>query len=838
MTFLDDPNLTAYALGELEGGEKAAMEARLADDPDARRHVAEIRVLASSLERELRAQPSPLTDARRAAIDRALRIEEDGGAMGAWRGPIPWRQAAALTSVAALVALAVGVTTLRRQEVSSPLERAPIAQGSRPAPSGLDAFQGFTRTGEVSSVATKSAPPQPSPMRAEALHVAGSELQESIAPQSTASDAVRHFEREDRHAVELAKANEVRILTLTAGAASAPAAAVASESRDLGGAAAPLDNLTFSLPGAWDGRSRLDSKPSFETLVEVDALRDREEAVRKSSAAGGGAAAFREIGSADSFGLGFGLGRGDRAQSGERRDLSDLGRATVVYKFDDIESALRGGRAPSPGNESYAPIVDNPFVRVSDEPLSTFSVDVDTASYANVRRFLTQGQLPPRDAVRIEELVNSFTYDGATPSGTDPIGVAVELAECPWNPRSRLAHITIRGRVVPPESRKPMNLVFLVDVSGSMAPENRLPLVQQGLRLLLDELTEDDSVSIVTYASTTRVVLPSTNASDRASIKAALDSLHAGGSTNGGSGIELAYEEAARHFRRDGVNRILLMTDGDFNVGVTDRTQLQRLIEEKAKGGVFLSVLGFGMGNVKDDTMEMLADKGNGNYAYIDSLREARRVLVDQMQSTLVAVAKDVKVQIEFNPARVLGYRLIGYENRRLASRDFHDDRKDAGEIGAGHCVTALYEIVPTGTPDAAEAAADAGTPKLKYRKSEPAPPPAVRPQVDLDTTARELLTLQVRYKEPEGSSSRLLEQVLWDSPTPLAKASEDFRFAAAVASFGMLLRGSPYRGLSTFESVLELAEGAKGKDPLGYRREFIDLVVRARSLSRSAAGK
>ncbi len=461
--------------------------------------------------------------------------------------------------------------------------------------------------------------------------------------------------------------------------------------------------------------------------------------------------------------------------------------------------------------EAYDRVVDNPFLQVAHNPLSTFSIDVDTAAYANLRRFLAGGMRPPKDAVRIEELVNYFAYDYPGPSGKDPFSTQVEIAQAPWNLEHRLVRVGLKGREIPQDKRPPSNLVFLIDVSGSMQPANKLPLIKRSLPLLVEQLTENDRVAMVVYAGASGLVLPSTACDQKAKILAALENLEAGGSTNGGAGVQLAYDTAVANFIKGGTNRVILATDGDFNIGVTNQGDLVRLIEERAKGGVFLSVLGFGMGNLKDSTLEKLADQGNGNYAYVDTLQEARRVLVEQMGATLITIAKDVKIQVEFNPSTVGAYRLIGYENRLLRAEDFNDDSKDAGEVGAGHTVTALYEVVPPGKEGTLP-----GVDALKYQK-----PVQVAPE----SKSAELLTVKLRYKEPEGQTSKLLQLAVSDRKSAWTTASRDFKFASAVAAFGMILRDSPYRGNATFGSVLELATKGKGTDKGGYRAEFIELV-------------
>jgi Ca-activated chloride channel homolog len=474
--------------------------------------------------------------------------------------------------------------------------------------------------------------------------------------------------------------------------------------------------------------------------------------------------------------------------------------------------------APEFDTEAYAPVVEHGFVSATDAPLSTFSIDVDTASYSNVRRFLRQGQLPPSGAVRIEELINYFPFAYAEPAGDAPFSVTTEVSKAPWNERHRLLHVGIQGKRIDDSKLPPRNLVFLLDVSGSMQDENKLPLLQRSLASLTETLGPDDRIAIAVYAGASGLVLPPTSGADHARILEALDRLEAGGSTNGAEGIELAYRVASDMARSGGINRVILATDGDFNVGVTSQSELLSLIEEKRKSGVFLSVLGFGMGNYKDSTLELLADKGNGNYAYIDSLSEARKVLVKEGGATLLTIAKDVKLQVEFNPAKVAAYRLIGYENRRLEDRDFNDDRKDAGELGAGHSVTALYEIVPPGVPiDLTRVDA------LKYQSAS-APNGA---------HGGELCSIKLRYKAPSAEQSRLLERAVLDTGRRLDQTTSDFRFSAAVAVFGMVLGESPSRGSSSFALARELAAGSSMPDPEGYRREFASLVDTAAQLKR-----
>ncbi|HEV3339771.1 MAG TPA: von Willebrand factor type A domain-containing protein [Pirellulales bacterium] len=513
------------------------------------------------------------------------------------------------------------------------------------------------------------------------------------------------------------------------------------------------------------------------------------------------------------------MGGGMKAGGMGGADPSAMARAPQ----QGVEAYTGYGAIALQNAESYPTLVENLFRKSTEHPLSTFSIDVDTASYTNVRRFLNSRAMPPRDAVRVEELINYFQYHYPQPDGDVPFSVTTDVADCPWQAQHRLLRIGLKGREIPADERPAGNLVFLLDVSGSMDAPNKLPLVKEAMYLLVDKLTENDRVAIVVYAGNSGLVLPPTNGQNKETIRAAISQLVASGSTNGGQGLQMAYDTALAHFIKGGTNRVILATDGDFNVGVVDQNDLVRLIEEKAKSGVFLSALGFGIGNLKDGTLEKLADKGNGNYAYIDTLGEARRVLVEQLSGTLVTIAKDVKLQIEFNPAQAAEYRLIGYEDRLMPQQDFHDDRKDAGEIGAGHSVTALYEIVPAATVFGKEA----GVEPLKYQRSENA-----NPNFTAAAATGELATIKLRYKEPDGQQSRLIERAVADRRPQRAEASRDMNFAAAVAAFGMLLRDSPYRGEASYQQVLSLAEQGLSGDPNGYRSEFVQLVRQAREIS------
>lgn len=463
--------------------------------------------------------------------------------------------------------------------------------------------------------------------------------------------------------------------------------------------------------------------------------------------------------------------------------------------------------------EQYQKIESSPVQAVAQQPVSTFSIDVDTGAYANVRRFLNDGSLPPKDAVRLEELVNYFPYAYPKPDGDVPFSVATELATTPWNPETRLLRVAIKAADLSAAELPPANLVFLVDVSGSMDRREGLPMVQSTLKLLVDQLRPQDRVALVTYAGNASVVLESTAGSEKAKIRTAIDQLTAGGSTAGESGIQLAYQEAQKGLLKDGINRILLATDGDFNVGISDFETLKQLAADKRKTGVSLTTLGFGTDNYNEQLMEQLADAGDGNYAYIDNLREARKVLVDQLSSTLAVVAKDVKIQVEFNPAEVSEYRLLGYENRALKREDFSNDKVDAGEIGAGHTVTALYEVVPVGAKGWLE--------PLRYTQANEKP-----------GKAGEIAWLRLRYKAPEGGASQLVERPIGKGQaTPINQASEDLRFAAAVAAFAQQLGDAKYTGDFSLADSARLARGAKGEDPFGLRGEFVQLVELAQSL-------
>lgn len=471
--------------------------------------------------------------------------------------------------------------------------------------------------------------------------------------------------------------------------------------------------------------------------------------------------------------------------------------------------------------EEYDRIRENGFLRVLDHPLSTFSIDVDTASYSNVRRFIQGGRMPPVDAVRIEEMINYFTYSYPQPDGGDPFAVITEISECPWNRRHRLVHIGLQGKRLEIHETEGSNLVFLIDTSGSMSPRNKLPLLIQSLELLLEGLGPQDRVAIVTYAGSAGLVLPSTPADGRGKyrMRSALDRLRAGGTTAGGAGIDLAYRVADQHFIPEGNNRVILATDGDFNVGISSTAALVRLIEKKREAGIYLTICGLGMGNLKDGRMEQISNAGNGNYFYIDTIREAKKVFGTEMRANLFTIAKDVKIQIEFNPVEVSAYRLVGYENRLLAPEDFRDDTKDAGELGAGHTVTALYEIIPAGADDDEIP----GVGPLRYQAG----------RIPSDAAgAEDILLVKLRYKPPESRTSKLMEIPVEDRRVSLDQTSDNFRFSAAVAGFGMLLRQSAYRGDLTYADVMDLARGSLGAEPDDLREELVFLVERCARMS------
>lgn len=491
-----------------------------------------------------------------------------------------------------------------------------------------------------------------------------------------------------------------------------------------------------------------------------------------------------------------------------------------AYKSKAYSNAQGYYNSPVADDESYKPITDNGFSNAKDNPLSTFSVDVDAASYSNVRRFINNGQMPPADAVRVEEMINYFKYNLPGPTNGDPVAIHTELSSAPWNAKHLLVRIGLKARTIDMDKLPPSNLVFLLDVSGSMGEPNKLSLVKSSMKMLVDQLRPQDRVAIVTYSGEVGLKLPATSGSEKQKIKDAIDELYASGSTAGGAGIKMAYRIARENYMKNGNNRIIMCTDGDFNVGDSSDGDMETLITKERSSNVPITIMGFGMGNLKDSKMETLADKGNGNYAYIDNITEARKTLITEFGGTMFTVAKDVKLQVEFNPTKVQAYRLVGYEDRLLAKEDFNNDKKDAGDMGSGHTVTAFYEIVPIGVKDDYSSSVD----PLKYQKTTNSPATG--------SYSDELMTVKFRYKQPNTDVSKMSLVTVQNKPVAFGSTSVDFRFASAVAEFGMMLRGSEFKQGSSFDQAIVIARGARGNDEDGYRSEFVRLVESAKSLA------
>lgn len=767
----DSPELTAYALGALPEAEMRRISEVVAADPVLTAEVEEIRRCSRVLAEALGAEASlELTEAQREAIRAGVPApdgaESTGIPDGSGRGPGWWWRWILMPACGAGLA---GAAALVLALVFWP----------RP-PGGSEAVDDGLRYGPMPQAPSVAAGPVDAPA---VLPPVARPTRMSDSSPASAPESVP----------------EIRTKTSGGGRREAP-----SQTRGGAGAPAPANNATVVAGGT----ERSDRLRGDTSLTAADPA---------------GASQPEGVGSPHGMEPALMRRYGLRSREGAEVGAAPpgVGAGGQVEPRDQME-VLRSTVRPLPGiafggGEAYAAVVENPFRQVNEARLSTFGIDVDTASYANIRRFLREGAWPPPDAVRLEEMINYFRYTRLKPAAGKPVTAQVDATECPWKPGNRLVRISVGARGMPEGERPMANLVFLVDVSGSMQPENKLPLVQRSLRMLADRLRASDRVSIVTYAGAARVVLEPTLGSDKARLHGAIDGLRADGSTHGSAGIRLAYGLARTNLVEGGVNRVILCTDGDFNVGMTSRDSLLQLIEEEARTGVFLTVLGYGMGNYKDATMELLADRGNGAYAYIDSFREAQKVLTEELESTLVTVAKDVKLQVEFNPARVASWRLLGYENRVLANREFNDDRKDAGDMGAGQTVTALYEVVPV-------EGQEPGVDPLRY-----AARPAVAEAAPMHPD--EFVFVKLRYKLPDEDRSVLLEYPVKADPVPWDRADGDFRFASAVAGFGMLLKDSPHRGNLTYESVLGLAERAIGDDREGYRSEFVDLVRRARQL-------
>ena len=793
----DDPILTTYALGELHDPEAhARVKAAVAADPQLQSVVAEIQSTAAKLNAALADEPAPAnpgtlkTPAKRpgehlsasARAGRIARFEREAPGLrgiGRDRGSRAHYGAygAALAACLALVGLTVFKNVADRFE--EPEIRSDLVEVEPLNPEDLK----FRSPAAEALAARIQAEEAEDAAREEAIMSELASLDLAGGPQEASVDPLAAL---DRLMLAPDPPPIGRDISEGSVAANLPDAGIQYD-LPAGIAVARVAPKKPEKPAAEEAMERFTLTP-FEVEIAAD---------------GSG-----YVGSSTLAGNRFGA---DLAQ-----DISAVELGGVIGRY---EAPI----AERISHESYDRLQERGFVSPRAEPLSTFSIDVDTASYANVRRLLTEGRNPPAGAVRIEELLNYFSYDHAAPETRDPpFSVDLEIAEAPWEPRHRLVRVGLKGYEIAWSERAPSNLVFLIDVSGSMDAPERLPLVQKSLRKLVEKLDGRDHVAIVTYAGAEAVALPSTTANNRETILHTIDRLKAGGSTAGGAGIQRAYELARAHMVPEGNNRVILCTDGDFNVGMTDRAELVEMVASEAASGVFLSVFGFGTDNLNDAMLEAITNRGNGTFAYIDREQEAERAFGSRAAGTLVTIAKDVKVQVEFNPRHVQAYRLIGYENRGLAARDFNDDRKDAGEIGAGHHVTALYEIVPAGIvwnqPDADQ---------LRYQK-------VTASADEKEPIDRELLTVKLRYKLPDSTASRLVEHRLAAAPTipSWRQASDDFRWSAAVVGFGMMLRGSEFRGGTDWDLVEGLARSAIGQDPEGARREFLELIALARRQS------
>jgi len=754
----DDPRLTAYALGELEGGERAAVEAALREDAALRAVVEEIRATVAQLEGALATEALPVAPELNQSVA-VVKAKPRGGVL--------LRFPQAYFVVSGLAAACFVVFVIVRDPGERPATAAAMTERK------VVTVVNFPPAEAAASDVKASADVEPAPAIPAPAVVAV--IPKSV-PTATGSALQVTNEQVSKNLATIGK--DLSLLGQT-------------------GTLPPGNLVTFSVAPA--GNLALSDRADTRQAI----TRELQQGNRIGGAGGR---------SLDTSGIKLGA---STANWGEMRmnvgAVARSARPTLAHTLA-VVAPEREGAAPQ--TESYPYRKDNGFLSAAENPLSTFAADVDTASYANLRRMLRTGLKPPADAVRIEELVNYFPYRYAAPKPGEAFAASLEVAEAPWAAGHRLVRIGLKAREVTASERGAANLVFLVDVSGSMSGPERLPLVRESLRLLVNRLRPDDRVAIVTYAGQSGLALASTPVAQTREVVAAIEAMAPSGSTNGGMGIQLAYDIAKANFVTGGVNRVILCTDGDFNVGVTGEGALVRLVQEKAKSGVFLTVLGFGMGNLKDGMLEAIADKGNGSYGYIDSRREAEKLLGAQVNGTLTTVAKDVKLQVEFNPARVASYRLIGYENRLLAKEDFNNDKFDAGEIGAGHTMTALYEIVPAGTE---ALPLGAGLDELKYTRK-----PVTVP---LAAASTELLTVKVRYKDPAGDVGRKLEFALSDTGARFADASGDFKFASAVAAFGMVLRDSPHKGTATLADVATWAEAGSADDTGGWRGEFIELA-------------
>ena len=796
--------LTAYALGELSGSEKKNVEKLLSQDREAQEFVDEVKMTASLLETEFSVEEKPvLTENERSKLqqvweDRARQNEprSEKESKG-WFNFNWWLMAPAGGLMAAAIAAIVLLPQIRKQ-----VSQEKTAQ--------VDSLNGVTEEGAPKRDASKLAV-----NKGQRTHIGGKAKPPEAKAPTVATKKRGVYEAQEKE-VDFDDANVAGNVGEVKRERLAPTkpSLVRPKSKAKGRFGKKMKNAQ-SDPNAFQGRGDSTGVSGSGLGIGTAASGPSGQAQKRISY---GKEGVRKAPLAKKK-----MAPGRPASEMVAGMPQDKVTATATATGSDTPPPVPPVEEPDHSGEAYDLLPEADFIQVSDEPLSTFSIDVDTASYSNLRRFVQGGSLPPRDAVRIEEMINYFPYSYQPPKGPHPFAVHTAVASSPWS-KNRLVRVALKGKEVDMKDRPAANLVFLLDVSGSMADYNKLPLLKRSFKLLVDSLGKKDKVSVVVYAGASGLVLPATAGNKKDKIMSSLDNLEAGGSTNGGSGIQLAYKVAKENFVKGGINRVILATDGDFNVGTTSRGELIRMISEKAKGGTFLTVLGFGMGNLKDGTMEQLANKGNGNYAYIDSDKEANKVFVEQLAANLVTIAKDVKIQVEFNPAKISSYRLIGYENRRLNKEDFNDDKKDAGEIGAGHTVTALYEVVLVGTPGA--------TPKVDPLKYQTKP---AKPVVSKSQYSDELLTVKLRYKKPAGSKSTLMQVPVKDRSTSLGKTDPDFRFATAVASFGMILRDSKHKGTSSFEKVLDWASGAvhvKGKKD-SYRQEFLELVRRAKDLKR-----
>lgn len=788
---VDDPILTAYALGELPEEEAARMAEALKNAPEAEDFVAETRELAQLLRGEYKAE-------RVVESVRPANLIDIRGDRWFWGIARPLALAAAIAVFALIGAIAIGTYT-----------KTPVVTQYRAIISG-----------SPHGVNLPPAHIKPGPAEEAAAEVEGYLAEAPTAESQPTASPVNPFAA--GNTVPTGQASSVDLLNGKAEQLNLPANPAGPAKGKTVGVISPQRGAL--LAGTGDDKTNI---VVYSEFYNRSAIFPSEQSKSGNYAGRVTDQVFGMPAGPVSFAIG---GEHRREYAANNPDaLTSAGQTTGVIAFEPRTETGRFGGGFN--TAAYDHILENPFLDAASNPLSTFSIDVDTASYSNIRRFINQGSLPPKDAVRLEEMINYFTYDYPQPTDGKPFSINVDVAGCPWEASHRLVRIGLKGREIAVDKRGASNLVFLLDVSGSMMPPERLPLVKQAMRLLVEKLTENDRVAIVVYAGASGLALPSTNGEHKEQILSAIESLQSGGSTNGAEGIQLAYKIAADNFIKGGVNRVILATDGDFNVGVTSQGDLIRLIEEKAKSGVFLSVLGVGTDNLKDSTMQKLADKGNGNYAYLDSLDEARKVLVQQMNGTLVTIAKDVKIQVEFNPAQVVSYRLIGYEKRMLRKEDFNNDKIDAGEIGAGHTVTALYEVVPAGA-SANPAASVPPVDPLKYSRLRQGCGVASGAAAETSGSS-EMLTVKLRHKAPDGDKSELTERVLVDQGAGFANASPDLKFAAAVAEFGMLLRDSEHKGNGSLGAVLEWAEEGKGADASGYRAGFIELVRKAQALSK-----